>query len=607
MPTNDKYNYFNAFRWIYSRLESRRKKQFWILFAGMALSACLETVAVGSLALFASALTDPDNVSNSKYVRFAIEILNIDFPVTAKSLILASGFIMIFIVIFKNSVKITVSYWVARFGVGIEAYFGKKMLQGFLTLPYKWHQTKNTADLILAINWRVHMGRNFFQPCLIVFNNILMVSVMLTALFIVQPLVSLILLGSIGGNAVLIFKIIKIKIDRAVTKARDYQLIINKETTKAIHGIKDVKISLTETLFVSKFYEQASLLSRIIGAQNFFSEAPTLILETIGLGMIFLSILVMLTLFNASIASVTGTMAILAVTAWKALPAANQVLRSVTQIRTALPFISTLTDYFTLIESKTKTELPKTIQPFKFKRSIKFNNVSFSYDDSGKEVIHDATFEIKKGETVGVIGTSGAGKSTLIDLLIGLLIPVKGTITLDERILIHELLPSWLKITGYVPQAPYIYDGSLAENVAFGMNNAAIDKDRVLECCTMASMDDFLHDLPESIESFIGERGVKLSGGQQQRVAIARALYNKPEVMIFDEATSSLDTKSEKTIQETIYSFKGNQTLVIIAHRLSTVEDCDKLIWLEKGCVRQIGTPGEILPAYKHQMKKENC
>lgn len=606
MPNKEKYNYINTFRWVYSRLEKRRKKQFWILLAGMAIAACLETASVGSLAFFASAITDPDNVTSSKYVSFTSQILNIDFPITAKTLILVSGFIMILIVIFKNSVKITVSYWVSRFGVGIEAFFGKKLLHGFLTLPYKWHQTNNTADLILAVNWRIFLGRNFFQPCLIVFNNILMVTVMLTALFIVQPLISLILVVTIGGNAVILFTIIKKKIDRASGKARDYQLTINKETTKAIHGIKDVKISLKETLFASKFYENASLLSRIIGAQNFFTEVPALILETIGLGMIFVSILVMLTLFNASIAYVTGTMAILAVTAWKALPAANQIMGSITQIRKSLPFISTLVEYFTIIESEANCQPPQTIKPFQLKNSIKFNNISFSYNDSSKEVIHDVTFEIQKGETVGIIGTSGAGKSTLIDLLIGLLMPTKGTISLDNQPLTLKLLPSWLTITSYVPQSPYIYDGTLAGNISFGVNDSQIDKERVRECCTMASMDDFLHDLPDNIESHIGERGVKLSGGQQQRVAIARALYKKPEVIIFDEATSSLDTKSEKSIQETIYSFKGKQTLVIIAHRLSTVEDCDKLIWLEKGYLRQIGTPGEILPAYERQMQKAN-
>jgi ABC-type multidrug transport system fused ATPase/permease subunit len=291
-------------------------------------------------------------------------------------------------------------------------------------------------------------------------------------------------------------------------------------------------------------------------------------------------------------------MALLAVTAWKALPAVNQILGSITSARNALPYISNEIDYFTLIEADKSINQNTSIQPLDFSKTIKFNNVGFSYQDNTREVIHDLSFEIEKGQTIGIIGTSGAGKSTLVDLLIGLLVPVKGTIQIDDQVLTRELLPKWLKITGYVSQSPYIYDGTLAENVAFGMDPADIDREQVRKCCTMASMDDFIHDLPDNIDSSIGERGVKLSGGQQQRVAIARALYSKPEVMIFDEATSSLDTNSEKAIQKTIYSFKGRQTLIIIAHRLTTVEDCDKVIWLEKGRIKMMGKPEEVLGVY---------
>ena len=186
-----------------------------------------------------------------------------------------------------------------------------------------------------------------------------------------------------------------------------------------------------------------------------------------------------------------------------------------------------------------------------------------------------------------------------MELITGLFSPSKGRILVDGKVLNSELLPDWLGLIGYVPQSPYIYDGTLAENVAFGSQGAEIDRDRVSECCNMASMQDFMGNMPNGVDSFIGERGVKLSGGQQQRVAIARALYNRPEIMIFDEATSSLDNKSEKAIQNTIYSFKGKQTLIIIAHRLSTVVDCDYLIWMEKGTVKMIGKPDEVLANYQ--------
>jgi ATP-binding cassette, subfamily B, bacterial PglK len=610
------YNYIQTFRWIYSRLLPHRKKQFWFLFAGMSFAALLETIALGTVAFFASVVTDPEVVLNSRYVTFAKQFSDADFLSSVKDLILVSGVIMLVLITFKNSVKAIVTYWMARFGVGLEAYFGSKLLNGFLTLPYKWHLTCNTADLVNAVNWRTFLGRSFFQPCLNIFNSFLMVSIMLTALFIVQPLVSFIVIVVIGCTAAFIYSVIRQQIDKVASDARDYQIAINKEITMAIHGIKDVKISRKENLFVSKFMAKAEPLSRIFGVQSFYTQCPVLILETIGFVMICLSVFAMLLWFNTSTAYVTATMAILAVTAWKALPAVNQILASVTRLRKSLPYISSQIEYFNLIEAnigpsqKKSTHSPKsdideqsnvrtqTTESFEFIKTIKFNNVSFGYEDNGRKVLHDLSFEIKKGETIGIIGTSGAGKSTLVDLLIGLLEPAKGTIYIDNKVLTQDFLAQWLTITGYVSQSPYIYDGTLAENVAFGIDQADIDREQVRKCCTMASMDDFIHDLTDNIDSFIGERGIKLSGGQQQRVAIARALYNKPEVMIFDEATSSLDTKSEKAIQKTIYSFKGRQTLIIIAHRLTTIEDCDKVIWLEKGTVKMIGKPKEVLGVY---------
>jgi ATP-binding cassette, subfamily B, bacterial PglK len=425
-----------------------------------------------------------------------------------------------------------------------------------------------------------------------------------TALFVVQPMVSLIVVLVLGSTATFIYRVIRTQIDKAATAARDYQIAINKEATMAIHGIKDVKIALKESLFVSKFLEKAEPLSRILGVQGFYSQTPVLILETVGFFMLSLAIFALLLWFNTSTAYATGTMAILAVTAWKALPAVNIILANITAVRKSLPYISSQISYFDLMESGKAGLQKHPAEPsgaFAFKDRIRFDHVFFAYQGTDTPVLHDLCFDIKKGDTVGIVGTSRAGKSTLVDLLIGLLQPTQGTIAIDNTPLIPARLPRWLAVTGYVSQSPYIYDATLAENVAFGMDPKDIDREHVKKCCTMASMDDFVHDLTRGIDSFIGERGVRLSGGRQQRLAIARALYDNPEVIIFDEATSSLDTRSEKAIQKTIYRFKGRQPLVVIAHRLSTVEDCDTLIWLEKRRIKMSGPPAKVLPAFKQE------
>jgi len=512
---------------------------------------------------------------------------------------------MIILVILKNITKGFVSYWVTWFGATLEVHFGKILLGGFLTMNYEWHLSRNSADLVMAMNWRTYFGRNFITQVLKIFNDLLMVIVMLLALLIVQPMISLIVLIVLGGTSAFIYGNIRKRLDRIASIAVDYSLAINKEVTMAIHGVKDVKISKKESTFEKKFTDNGIPLARIFGLQQFLSALPVIIFETAGFIMLAVSIWLMMFFSGSSTAVITGTIALLAVTAWKVLPAVARILGSITRLRNSMPYITSQIRYVNQIEDIAISEPPKNpmMSGSIFKKDICFEKVSFSYQGTEIEALRDLDFIIEKGKTIGIIGISGAGKSTLVELITGLFIPSKGRILVDGKVLNRDLLPDWLGLIGYVPQSPYIYDGTFAENVAFGSQGDEIDRDRVIECCNMASMQDFMDNMPNGIDSFIGERGVKLSGGQQQRVAIARALYNEPEIMIFDEATSSLDTKSEKAIQNTIYSFKGKQTLIIIAHRLSTVVDCDCVIWLEKGIVKMIGKSNEVLDSFQNTPK----
>lgn len=570
----------------------------------MVIVAFFETMTLGSIAFFASVVTDPKSVQTSKYVAVVKQFIETDFLNSVQGLIIASGLLMCVFVMLKNILKAVVNYCIVRFSSAMEAYFGNILLEGFLRMPYHWHLSANSADLINAIQWRNFLGRSFFLPCLSIFNDVLMISVMLISLFIVQPAVSFAVTLVLGSSAFFIYRVIRQQIDKIAKTARDYQITIHKEAAMSIQGIKDVKICGSERLFTSKYLENAVPLSKIFGLQKFYGDAPVLILETVGFCMLFLSICIMLLKFDITTAYVTGTMALLAVTAWKILPSVSQTLNNLSSIRKSLPYIQTLINYIAQIEAN-RVGHKNSFKPLSFTKSIKFEDVSFAYEINGQEIIRNMSFNIKKGETLGIIGPSGAGKSTLVDLLVGLLKPIKGRIRIDHQELTDDYITSWLKITGYVPQAPYIYDGTLAENIAFSMDNERIDRSLIWKCCVMASMEDFVNNLPDNIDSFIGERGVKLSGGQHQRVAIARTLYSNPSIIIFDEATSSLDAKNEKSIQETIYGLKGKQTLVIVAHRLSTIKDCDKIIWLEKGQIVMCGDPRKVLEKYKHTMNRK--
>ncbi len=575
---------------------------------GMSTSALLEILALAAIAFFASTVADPEAVLNWKYITILKQYIDSNFLISTSGLIVGSGILMVILVTSKNLIKGFVLYWVGRYCALLEAYFGEILISGFLNKDYEWHLSENTANLVLAIDWRLYFGRYFILPIMQLFNDLLMVSVMLLALFIVQPLISLLVVLVIGSTSVFMYSSIRGRLDKIGTSAKDYQMAINKEATMAMHGVKDVKVLKKEKKFKKIFLDRAVPLAKIFGLQNCFSEFPVIILETAGFTMLAVSIWFMIFFSGSSTAVITGTTALLAVTAWKVLPAASRILGRFTQLRKSLPYIVSQIEYIQQVEnieeSWTAHDNPITSDSI-FKREICFEKVCFSYKGAKLEALHDVDFVIEKGKTIGIIGVSGAGKSTLVGLMTGLFTPSKGQILIDGKVLNKDLIPNWLSLIGYVPQSPYICDGTIAENVAFGSKGDEIDRGRVVECCDMAFMQNFMDNMPNGIDSFIGERGAKLSGGQQQRVAIARALYNKPEIMIFDEATSSLDTESEKAIQKTIYSFKGRQTLIIIAHRLSTVVDCDKLIWLENRRVRMIGKPENILEAYKQGDFKE--
>jgi len=603
MQQDNKFNIIHIFLRIFKRLSLRRKKQFWMILAGMIFLAGLETVSACALALLASVVANPGvGLSSSNYIRLQ-SFLHVGFLTHFQGLLIFLSISVVVLIAAKNIIRLVVLFFSNLYGAYIGGFLGEQLLNGFLTLPYDWHLPRNSADLILGLGWRKNCTI-FLMSTLKILSDILIVAVLLISVSVVEPVISFLVIVAVGVCAYFIFTFIRKRLDKIAEKYKKYNVFINRQMHKSIHGIKDIKVYGREHLFTDDFHDLVYSEARLQAVQPVFTQSPSLILEFVGIFLISLSVCLMYFYMEASSAKTTGTVALFAVVAWRILPAISRIMQSISQVRTAIPFVITFLDYLTQTGFfKSDIEPPsKIITDFNFQKDIRFENVSFMYSGAKKHALTSMDFEILKGSTTGIIGVSGAGKSTLVDILIGLLSSTSGKVKIDDKVLDEEQKRAWMCKIGYVSQAPYICVGTLAENVAFGYQDSKIDKERVLECCKMAAMDDFLWDLPNGMDTPIGERGIKLSGGQRQRVAIARALYHYPELMIFDEATSSLDSGSEKAIQKTIYSFKGKQTLIIIAHRLATVNDCDYIIWLENGKIRTIDIPSKILPEYQKIM-----
>ncbi|MGB9498857.1 MAG: ABC transporter ATP-binding protein [Dissulfuribacterales bacterium] len=606
MHKDDQYNFIHIFLRIFNRLSPKRKKQFWLILSGMVLVAGFETICAGAMAFFASFVANPGAVLNSSYVTRLQSLLHVEFLENFQGLLLFLSITVFALFAGKNIIRGIVIYLSNLYGSYIAGSIGEQLLNGFLALPYEWHLPKDSADLIQGLLWR-YQCFIFLISTLTAMSDILIVAILVITVSVVEPLISLPVIIIVGGCAYFIFTRIRKGLDKVAQELKDCRIFINRQVHKSIHGIKDIKVYGRESLFTRNFHDLVYTEAWLQAIQPIYAQSPSWTMEIVGVFLVTLSVCIMYFFMGASSAKTTGTIALFAVTAWRVLPSIARIMKSLSQVRTMMPFVKTVLDYLAEIDSfgSNVKPSPKLTADFIFQKGISLENVFFLYNETKNYALTNLDFVIPKGSTTGIIGISGAGKSTLIDILIGLLEPTSGRVKIDGKILDASQKKAWMRKIGYVSQSPYICVGTLAENVAFGYQDKEIDRERVVACCKMAAMDDFLWVLPNGIDTAIGERGIKLSGGQRQRVAIARALYHSPEVMIFDEATSSLDSGSEKAIRRTIYSFKGKQTLIVIAHRLSSVEDCDEIIWLELGRVKKIGSPGKILPEYRQHMKQE--
>nr|WP_320050595.1 ABC transporter ATP-binding protein [uncultured Desulfuromonas sp.] len=561
---------------IVKLIPARLKRRLSWLFLYMLILACAETVVVGMIAFYAAAVSDPVSTARLplilklKQLPFFADILS-----SPKAIISVLSLAVILVLPIKNVFRGFVTYRIARCSASMESYFGQRLLEVLLAKDYMWHLKQNTADLVQYVNWRNHLGRNFVSPHLKIVCEVVMLSVLLLGLMVAQPVVSTLFVFFQGGAGFIIFRLLKKGLDESATGCRNSELAMSRYATRAIHAIKDVKITGTEPSFISSFSLYSSRFAKLFGKQQFWRESPLLVLETFGFIVIACAILFMMYVLDYSPLNITGTTALLAVTGWRTLPSFNRILAALTTVRTSRPYVVKILDELHN-DLNSKETFSDNISPISFVGELKFDKVSFGYSEEDK-VVKDFSLVIKKGQSVGIMGPSGCGKSTVTDLLCGLLWPDKGHVYIDKQQLNKRNVVRWHKLLGYVPQSPYIFDATLAENIAFGIPVEKIDMEKIKICCAKASI-NFLHRLPQGAMTQIGERGVRLSGGQRQRVAIARALYRDPSVLIFDEATSALDEKTDSEISSLLIKIKGEITLIIVTHRKSSVESCDIIL-----------------------------
>ncbi len=577
------------------------KRQLLSLGVFSLLVAFSEVGCVGVIALFVAAISNPDALLQSSYYHDFQEFSGGYLPHDSHQLLLLLSGMVVTLAVLKNVSAGSLRYFSTRLNCAISSFFSTSVLSAIMRMPYQWFMTKNLSDLITLTNWGNNAGTMMEYAVLFVADLILLVT-LFASIVLLDPTVVFTVLVILGLFSWLIFYMVKGRIDEATKQALYCGRSANRELFKSVYGFKDVRIMGRESEFHKGYSDDMHAMPGYHARLAVMQALPSWILESVGFLVLSLSTCFMLLWAGYSSPKVMALLSVIALAAWRGLPAVIRVINSAAAVRRALPQQLEVLDFMDEATGKVvmgESLWGQDVVPLCLEKGLDFRNVNFSYEGASSNVLSNLSFSVKKGESIGVVGKSGAGKSTLVDLLIGFLKPVCGSVCVDGMPLDDELTVRWMRQVGYVPQAPFVFDGTLAENVAFCSEAEAIDRERVFECCEQAYVTEFLSDLSAGIDSIVGDKGQRLSGGQQQRLCIARALYAHPEVLIFDEATSALDSKSEKFIQDTIHSLQGKLTMFIVAHRLSTVAECNKIIWLEDGVIRMIGAPSEVLPIYE--------
>jgi ABC-type multidrug transport system fused ATPase/permease subunit len=564
---------------LYSKLnyllEKKYKKQIIILSLLLFIGILFEMLSLGLLIPAFGLMVKPNLFNNYNILK---PILKFFGNPNQKELIIGGMIFIVFIYSIKSFFLILLTWKQSTFSNNVTTNLSKRLFEGYLHQPYLFHLNTNTSILLRNLQNDIAGFTAVAQNTITI---LLEFSILIGIAFI------LILTEPIGAISISLYlllasfifqKITKVKLTNLGKDKQNVASYVNKYLLQGLSGVKDIKIFGREKFFTNQFSQHNVIFSKIITKIYTLTMIPRLYLELLsisGLAGLVISIVVQ----DKPIDFIITTMGIFAAASYRMIPSVNRILSSMQIIRSSKPSIDNLYLEFKSIEkTETSFHVTRTVSKLlKFENQIEIKNINYFYTNTHKPALKNINLIIKKGDFIGIVGPSGSGKSTFIDILLGLLQPSKGEILIDDYNISIDIR-NWQKSIGYVPQNIYLIDDTIKANIAFGISNDNISDELLEKCIKSAQLFDFINNLDKGINTIVGERGARLSGGQRQRIGIARALYHNPDVLILDEATSSLDNDTETKIMYDINKLKGLKTIILIAHRTSTLKMCDKII-----------------------------
>lgn len=574
---------------IYKKLmklmNRKQKKQMGSLLVMMLIGAILEALSIGLVIPVVTVILTPGTMEKygQKYP-FIGKVFDV-FHITSDTQL--AVFVMLALIlafVCKNLFLFFQQKKMYHFVYTNQFYTAERLLKSYIRRDYEFFLNADTAIIQRSIAADVNNMYGLILAALQVVSESIVFLTLGVVLLLMDPMMTVVIGCLLVITLIVIKKIIKPIMNRTGKENQDYGASMYQWISQAVCGIKEVKVAGRERYFVEEYMRQGKGFVNAMERLNLFSSTPKLLIETVCIaGMV--AYMLILVIAGVDMTSMISILAAFATAAVRLMPSASRINNQLTQIAYCEPFFMNVSDNLVddikeenvdmsfAVEAKEK--LPVT-------KEIKLNNISYAYPNTDKYIFNQANLTIKVGTSIGIVGGSGAGKTTVVDILLGLLNLKEGTITADG-VNVMEHYREWLKNIGYIPQMITLLNADIRQNVAFGVPEEEIDEEKLWYALKEAQLDEFVKGLPEGVYTGVGERGIRISGGQRQRIGIARALYNSPELLILDEATSALDNETEAAIMEAINRLHGKKTLVIIAHRLQTIEKCDMVYRVEDG------------------------
>ena len=589
---------FKLIRHLFSLLTKKQRKQYYALQLLVVLMAVMEIAGVASIIPFMALV---GNMSQLKQDTLIAQVYQASGISSETQFLFLLGFAVLIMLLIATLISSYTIWTISMFSNKIGAEIADRLYTHYLKQGWLFHASGSSALLTKKIAIEsIRVTSGILLPLMHVNAKTILAFLMILSIFIYDPTVAIIIFTIFAVAYTILFTVVRMRLQRngkTISAVNEQRFRLMNE---GFGGIKDVLLLGRDSDFIKRFNQTGVSLARSLGTNDALGAMPRYIMELIAFGSMIAVVLYLIAYYEANLGIILPILSVYALAGVKLLPAFQSIYTSIARIKAnSAAFESIQGDLDN--SQQTKSSILKidktTLLP---KKHISLENVTFKYPNKEDTALNQLNMSIPVNSVIGIVGPSGSGKSTLVDILLGLIQPQSGQLKIDDDVINNKNRRPWQNTIGFVAQSIFLSEGSIAENVAFGIPQDQINFDQVDRALKLAHLDELIDSYQDGIHTKVGERGVQLSGGQRQRIGIARALYYKAEVLVFDEATSSLDGITEKMIMEAIHNFSGQKTIIMIAHRLKTVQKCDQIFFIDKGKVVDKGTYEELIENNEH-------